>query len=140
MAGADGSFTDGDWNNLDLATWTPKIYNFTTTENTTATLKAWEWNNGSSISIDYVQLLETENAIITPYINFEKAFGKGTADIDIAYVNYDLTGAYASYDLGTSIENKHSNPTKLFYTNENMIVSTANSLVSIKLKYYKTNI
>lgn len=128
LALADATYTNGVWNGLTSAGWEVKTATFTAVASTTATLSFWEWNNGSSVSIDELKLVEAEASTITPYLAFGKAFGKGTADMDIEYVNYDLTGAYAPIDLSTTNPQTLANEASMRYTKGNLFISNAKNI------------
>lgn len=121
------TFLNGQWNNLNQTTWTSQTHSFNVAEAGTLTASFWEWNNGAAITIDNVELIEAENETITPYISFGKAFGKGAADIDIEYVNYDLSGAYEPENIGTYVDEKTQSDNSIFYANGYLIVKNANN-------------
>lgn len=123
---ADEDYIAGPWLNLNQAAWTSQSQSFTADADTDLYFSLWEWNNGSAIAIDEVELIPAEGETITPYISFGKAFGKGSANIDVEYVNYDLTGAYAPEKVytGTSaLENKDM--LSIYYAGGELVVKHA---------------
>lgn len=125
------TYLAGPWLSLGSAAWTQQSQDFTATDAADLLLSFWEWNNGSAIAVDNVELIKKEDATITPYISFGKAFGKGEANIDVEYVNYDLSGAYAPDLNGTSIDETADGASTILYANGLLHIADADGVLKI---------
>ena len=126
---SSNNFITGPWNGLANTSWTSQSHEFTLSENTSdLSLYFVEWSSGGGIAVDDLELTKKEEATITPYFAFGKAFGKGSANIDVEYVNYNLSGAYAPDNTSTSIEESETNATTaIAYSEGNIYVQNAGS-------------
>jgi len=73
------------------------------------------------MTLDDVVLQEYE-ATFPTYLNYGKAYQSEALNVDIAYINYDLTGAYAPNNGTTSLTN----------SNKKLIVSVVNGKLNVK--------
>ena len=127
------TYLAGPWDALASTTWADKSVSFSApTDGTPVLFSAWEWNNGTTVALDDVELTEAEDATILPYLSFGKAFGKGDANIDVEYVNYDLSGAYAPFKSPLSITTPSASASSVYYANGQLTVENAqNQLLQV---------
>ena len=143
------TYLTGPYNNLNQGNWTKQSHEFSIDDNSTVTASFWEWNSsGITIYVDDIELLPIEENTITPYFSYGKTYAKGDSKIDIAYLNYDLTGAYAPEedsvtepDNGPNFEEKSlaSNQTGVISILDNpKTINAPNDLRDIDIKTFES--
>jgi hypothetical protein len=102
------------------------IMQFTTTTNS---------NTGTPVAVMTLDdvILQEYAATFPSYLSYGKAFQSEVANFDIAYITYDLTGAYAPYNVINALSNINR---KMSISNQNGILKISGAKAGERIEVY----